>query len=147
MDHIRGADWGGVAFWLFIAAMVVAGTWEKIRKNAEKHETLRRIIEKTGTVDEARLKELFSAPATSDWTSSPSGSGYRALRIGGLIVMGVGGAVALACLLMGQFQVMPRVDSVRGGSIGGAIAFIGLALFFSSRYAEPPSGRGNGSSG
>jgi hypothetical protein len=147
MDHFRDADWGGVAFWLFIAALLLAHTWEKVRTNAEKHETLRRIIEKTGTVDEAKLKELFSAPATSDWTAFASGGAYRALRVGGLIVMGAGVAVALASVAMGQFQVMPRVDSVRGASIGAAIAFIGLAVFFSSRYAEPPSNRGNGPGG
>ena len=50
-------------FWIFIAAIVVAGIWKDARAKAEKHETLRRIVEKTGTVNEAQLKELFQVYA------------------------------------------------------------------------------------
>ena len=50
----------GSGFWIFMAAIVVAGIWKEQREKAEKHETLRRIVEKTGTLDEAKLKELFS---------------------------------------------------------------------------------------
>jgi hypothetical protein len=46
----------------------------------------RRIIEKTGTVDEAKLKELFN-PAAPDWMTGAPGAGYRALRIAGTIVL------------------------------------------------------------
>jgi hypothetical protein len=147
MEHVmRGTDWGGFAFWMFIAACVVAGAWEKIRKNAEKHETLRTIIQKTGTVDEAKLKELFSAP-TSDWSSEKPGDGYRALRVIGLIIMGIGGAAMLAFAGMGQFNVMEQDDSTRGVIISLAGTFVGLAIFWSSRYAEPPPGPRNGPSG
>ena len=67
MDHGPvWATWGAGAFWIFLAVAVAVGAWEKSRKNAEKHETLRRIVEKTGTVDEAKLKELFNQSATPD---------------------------------------------------------------------------------
>ena len=146
MDHvIRGADWGGFAFWLFIAACVVAGAWEKIRKNAEKHETLRTIIQKTGTVDESRLKELFAVPAGSDWMKSDPGDGYRALRVSGFIVLGIGAGIAVVFFMLGQFGAVAREASIIGLSIAGGVAMFGGGLFLSSRFAERPPGHKDGS--
>ncbi len=147
MEHVHGvANWGAGAFWLFIAAAVIAGAWEKIRKNAEKHETLRRIIEKTGSVDEAKLKEVFS-PSGPDWMTSRPGDGYRGLRIGGIVITGLGAAIAFAFLALGVSGVMPRVGQVIGLSIAGAVVIFGLGLFYSSRFAEPPPDQRNGPSG
>lgn len=146
MDQIHGGtDWGGFAFWLFIAACVLAGTWEKIRRNAEKHETLRIIIEKTGTVDEAKLKELFNSSASGD--GSTPGESYRGLRIAGVIVMGVAAGMAVLFLVVGRFGEMSHRAYVGSLAISLAIAFLGMALFFSSRYAQRPPDRGDGPTG
>src|SRR5688500_15427186 len=52
-EEIMGVlDFGALGFWIFIAAIIVAGIWSKSRREAEKHETLRRMVEKTGTIDE-----------------------------------------------------------------------------------------------
>lgn len=141
MDHGH-LDIAGAAFWIFIAVVVAASSWEKARRNAEKHETLRRIIDKTGVVDEARLKELFAPPPSSEWwksTPRPPGTGYRVLRILGMIVMGFGGALAILALLIRQFG--PAHDQP-GWSIAlpmaFAIACLGLAIFMASRYASSP---------
>lgn len=148
MDHGHW-DLGGAAFWIFIAAAIWASHWEKARRNAEKHETLRRIIDKTGVVDEAKLKELFDPPATPDWLKSPPatpGGGYRALRIIGTIVMGIGAALAILAVLIRQFG--PPSSHPGSGialSMSFAIAMVGLAIFLSSRYANPPPDRGSGS--
>ena len=142
MDHSWGA-WGAATFWLFIAAAAVAGSWEKARRNAEKHETMRRIIEKTGTIDETKLKELFNGRGV-DWDGGAPGDGYRALRVVGTIIMGFGAAVALAFLVMGQFDVVSRVALVKGVSVSLAVALVGLGFFFSSRFAQLPPDRGNG---
>lgn len=61
---------GSAAFWIMIAAIVVAGDWLRARREALKHETLRLIIEKTGHVDEAQLKALFQPP-TPGWLHEP----------------------------------------------------------------------------
>jgi hypothetical protein len=66
-EEIKGGD---VGFRIFIAARVVAGIWHDAQEKAAKHETLRRLVEKTGTIDEAKLKELF------DDTQSDSKPGY-----------------------------------------------------------------------
>lgn len=132
-------DIAGAAFWIFIAVVVAASTWEKARRNAEKHETLRRIIEKTGVIDEARLKELFAPPPVSESWKSPPGSGYRALRVTGSIFSGIGAAIAIFAVLIGQFGAPSKQSGwVIGLSMGVAIAFVGLAIFLASRYASPP---------
>lgn len=134
-----GADWAGAAFWMFIAACVVAGTWEKIRKNAEKHATLRLMYEKTGVIDEAKLKDLFNQKSSNDWLKTTPGDGFRALRVGGTVVMGLGGAAAVLFLALGQFSVISSHASTGGICVAAAVAFFGMALFFSSRFAQPPS--------
>ena len=51
-----------VAFWIALAAVLIAGGWVKSRNEAEKHETLRRLIEKEGAVDEAQMRALLYPP-------------------------------------------------------------------------------------
>jgi len=142
MDHSYG-DWGAATFWLFIAAAAVAGTWEKARRNSEKHETMRRIIEKTGSIDEAKLKELFNARGT-DWSGGAPGDGYRALRVVGTLLMGIAAGLAVVFLILGQTDVIPRTASIIGMSVAGGVVMVGLGFFFSSRFAEPPVNRRDG---
>jgi hypothetical protein len=135
---------GDLGFWIFVAALVVGNMWKESRQKAEKHETLRRIMEKTGTIDEAKLKELFSdAPADE----SKPGTGYRALRVSGAIVMFTGAGIAtfvLMAAVLAKIFAAPMLDDTSGmiGVVGVAagIATFGLGLFLSSRFAEPPSG-------
>ena len=138
MEHIHAsANWGAATFWLFIAIAAAASHWEKARRNAEKHETMRRIIEKTGTVDEARLKDLFR-PGSPDWLTSRPGSGYRALRIAGCILMFIAAGVALFFVIMGRTGVIPDQASTIGLASSAIVALSGVGLFFASRFAEPP---------
>jgi hypothetical protein len=131
-------DFGGLGFWMFVAACVVVSAWAKSRREAEKHETLRRIVEKTGSIDEARLKELFSEPPPDE---SKPGYGYRALRVGGSVVLFVAAGLATFFLIAaGLGKVFGQVlDWWYGGvAISAGLAVVGLGLFFSSRFAEPP---------
>jgi hypothetical protein len=134
-------DFGSLGLWIFIASTIVASSWSKSRREAEKHETLRRIVEKTGVIDEAKLKELFS-PA-NDEKSNPGG-GYRALRITGTIIMFIGAAPAIFFGTAGLFCFFgvipppPRGEMVAMLSIPVGIMVLGLGVFFSSRFAEPP---------
>jgi hypothetical protein len=138
---------GGAGFWIFIAALAVGGMWSDARKKAEKHETLRRIVEKTGTIDEARLKELF----TEESSEATPGYSYRGLRIAGTIVLFLGAGIATFFLIaagLGKvFDTMAMFPNVTGLVVGLAVsagvAVVGMGLFFSSRFATPPSGAGN----
>ena len=53
-----GAGLAALAFWGFVAAVVVAWMWDGIRKRDAQHETVRRIIESGQPVDEALMKQL-----------------------------------------------------------------------------------------
>jgi hypothetical protein len=129
-------DFGALGFWLFVAALLVGGMWKESRQQAEKHETLRRIVEKTGVVDEAKLKELFSSAGD---TSSAPGTGYRALRIGGTIIMFAGAGMALFFLI--PTLIGHPIDWWYGGvAIAAGITLLGLGVFSSSRFAEQPPG-------
>jgi hypothetical protein len=131
-------DVGAFGFWMFIAAVIIAGTWSSARKSAEKHETLRRIVEKTGTIDEAKLKELFK----EDSEESKPGEIHRGLRIGGTIIMFVGAGIALFFLI--PTLLGDPIDWWFGGlAVAAGVAMLGLGVFISSRFAEPPPGARN----
>jgi hypothetical protein len=135
-------------FWIFVAAMVVGFIWSDSRKKAERHETLRRILDKTGTIDEARLKQLFT---DEDSVTAPAGYAYRGLRITGTIVLFIAAGIAtffLVAAIFGKlFGLTNLFDVVTGLAVGlavsAAIAMVGLGLFWSSRFATPPPGAGN----
>jgi hypothetical protein len=138
-------DLGAFGFWIFIAAVVVGGMWSETRKKAEKHETLRRIVEKTGTIDEAKLKELFTVPPSE---LNRPGHGYRAARVFGTIIFFAGAGIAtFASIAVGLGKVFEVTEMFRdrGGwiaafAISAGIAILGLGIFFSSRFCEPPAG-------
>jgi hypothetical protein len=138
-------DFGAFGFWIFIASIIVAGIWAKSRGQAEKHETLRRIVEKTGTIDEAKLKELFSEPPGDE---SKPGYGYRVARVIGTIAMFIGAGIATFATIavgLGKAFAVTEMFHDRGGwiaafAISAAIALLGLGIFFSSRFCEPPPG-------
>ncbi|MEO6080149.1 MAG: hypothetical protein ABIQ86_10265 [Steroidobacteraceae bacterium] len=137
-----------LGFWIFIAAIIVASIWSSARKNAEKHETLRRIVEKTGTIDEAKLKELFKEDPSPE---TKPGGGYRVARVIGTIIMFVGAAIAtffwiVAGLgkLLGHARMFDEnIWLIAAFAVPTGIAMLGLGIFFSSRFCEPPPGSRN----
>ena len=133
---MHSMDFGAFGFWLFIAALVVAGYWKETRQEAEKHETLRRMMEKTGAVDEAKLKELFNSAVEQ---RSKPGGGYRALRITGTIIMFIGGAIAIFCLAIAAIFESDRSHALAASVVAAGIALTGAGVFFSSRFAELPA--------
>ena len=56
-----GAGLAALAFWGFIASVVVAGIWYDIRKKEAQQETIRRLIESGQKLDEQVMDKLLSA--------------------------------------------------------------------------------------
>ncbi|HEV2703517.1 MAG TPA: hypothetical protein VGV09_17965 [Steroidobacteraceae bacterium] len=164
-----GFDAGALGFWIFIAAIVVAAIWSGSRREAEKHETMRRIVEKTGVVDEGKLKELFKPASPYQGRDKPPGGGYRALRVTGTIVMFIAAGLVAYSLIRAhagaeppQSQVRPMINLPNGRSMpdlswrppdppfnpvhglaaAALVALFGAGLFCSSRFLPlpPPSG-------
>jgi hypothetical protein len=134
---------GVVAFWIAVAAVLIAGGWFKSRSEAQKQQTLRTIIEKTGAVDEALLRQLFPSPPSLDpsaWGRRSTGDGYRALKVLGTIAMCVAAGLML-------FYTPLWLRGIGGGDtmVGVAIGVVGFAagagFFLAARFAERPPER------
>jgi hypothetical protein len=131
---------GVVAFWLAVGAMVIAGGYFRFRSNEAKHETLRRIVEKTGQIDESQFKALFEPPP-NPWLAprpGPVGSTYRALRVLGTLVMFI--ALSVAAF----FTIFALTGSHRGDVVligyasASVVLLVGAGLFFCSRFVLNP---------
>ena len=55
-----GAGLAALAFWGFLASIIVAGIWNDIRKREAQQETLRRLLESGQPIDEALMDKLLS---------------------------------------------------------------------------------------
>jgi hypothetical protein len=128
-------DLGALGFWLFIAALVVAGYWKDARQEAERHETLRRMIDKGGSVDEATLQKLFSS--AKEGNNVPGGR-YRGLRIAGTIIVFIAAGLAIFFLTLGAIFEHDRSHAMAALGVAAGVALLGVGVFVSSRFAEPP---------
>lgn len=138
---------GVAVFWIAVAAVLIAGGWFKSRGEAQKQETLRKIIERTGTVDEALLKQLFPTPvvlAPGAWGQKTApGDTYRALRVIGTIAMCV--AAGLILFFTPVWLVIGEGDAMVGVAFGVVTLASGLGFFLASRHTErPPPERRDG---
>ena len=75
------------AFWIALAIVLVANSWRSARVESLRHETLRRLIEKNGTLDAATLKDLLypphpPLPPGHPWAQRRPGEGYRISHAG-----------------------------------------------------------------
>jgi hypothetical protein len=124
-------DLGVVAFWLAVAAVLIAGGWFKSRSEAQKHATLRAIIEKNGTADEAQVRALFGPPSAQP----VPGDFFALLRVIGTIVM----CTAVGLLIF--FAIYRQAVNLQDGTIGLAAAFIvggvGVGFLLASRWVDP----------
>ena len=129
---------GWAAFWIALAAVIISGRWLKARREAMKYDTIVRLAEKTGRIDEEQFKLLFPPPhpLPPRWFARPGpGDGRMVLRIFGTIAMSV--ALGLATT-----QVVVSLHRIPAG-VGFTIilAFFALGLFVASRFA--PARRGD----
>jgi hypothetical protein len=129
---------GSAAFWIMIAAIVIAGDWLRARREALKHETLRQIIEKTGNVDEAQLKALFQPPTPGWLREPPLGSGYRTLRVLGTIVISMALGLTLFFSILWLSSPARHDSALIGFASTSVVALIGMGLFVASRFLPPP---------
>jgi len=127
-----GAGLAALAFWGFIAAVVVSGVWFDIRKREAQHETVRRIIESGKPIDDELMDKLLSL-----------GSGKaerldRGFKITGFIMIPASVGLALFGLIMGtQFPdvELPLLGAaVLVGCIG--LGFLVLAQIVRRWYME-----------
>jgi hypothetical protein len=124
------------AFWIALAAVIVSGRWLKARREALKYDTIVRLAEKTGRIDEEQFKLLFPPPLPRNWFAPPEpGQGRMVLRVFGTIVLSVALGLGAVFLVVSMRPI--------GGGTGLVIilAFFGVGLFVASRFL--PARRGD----
>ena len=82
------AGLGALGFWLFLAAIVVAGIWFDARKRESQQETLRRVVESGQHIDAAVVEQLVKASGDSSRTD-------RDLKVSGLIMVFIAPGLAV----------------------------------------------------
>jgi len=132
---------GVVAFWVALAAVLIAGGWAKSRSESERHETLRRLIEKSGAVDEAQIRAVLDAPTQSGrlpWARQRAqGDSYRGLRAVGTIAMCTG--IGMVAFFTWLWRLPDGEDAVVGVGFGVVVLAFGIGLFLASRFMERPA--------
>jgi hypothetical protein len=118
-----GFGLAALAFWGFIAAVVVAGIWYAAKEQNEQHETVRRIVESGRDIDAEAVDRIFHGNKQMD----------RDLKVGGLITV----AVAPGLAILGWFlsfvsekALMPLLG------VAALVACVGFGLLAAARYVE-----------
>src|SRR5262245_53997549 len=141
------------AFWIALAAVLIASFWRKKNVEQMKHETVRMLIQKEGTVDPGMVKELLNPTppqfnpevyAMFGLRKREPGESRRHMRIAGLVLMlsgpGVGAMLAALGLTrtLGFNNDMSASDSslliALGIGVTIALILLGVALYSASEF-------------
>ncbi len=125
-----GAGLAALAFWLFVAAVAVAGIWDGIRKREAKHETLRRVLESGQPIDPALMNELLML------IGGGSDNLDRDLKVGGLITLFIAPGLALLGIIIGiseEAALFPLLG------VAVLVGFVSIGLLVASRYVKRSS--------
>lgn len=118
-----GAGLAALAFWGFIASVVVSGVWYSVRERDAQHETMRRLIESGQTIDQALVDKILHGDNRPD----------RQLKIGGLITIFVAPGLAILAWFLSKLAA-PLLFPLLGAA--GLVAFVGIGLLVAARFAE-----------
>ena len=122
MDGL-GAGLAALAFWGFIAAVVVGGIWYAVREKEAQHETLRRMIDSGRDLDEETISKVFKENGRPD----------RDLRIGGVIAASAAPGLAVLGWFLGRVSE-EAYHALLG--VAGLVAFVAVGLLLAARVAE-----------
>jgi hypothetical protein len=110
------AGLGALGFWLFIAAVVVAGIWFDVRRRETQQETLRRVVESGQNIDTAMIDKTD-----------------RDLTVSGLIVIFLAPGIALLGWFLAKLR--PELMSVMLG-VALLLGLLGIGLLVAGKVAE-----------
>jgi hypothetical protein len=122
-----GAGLAALAFWGFIAAVVVAGIWYDIRKKESQHETIRRLFESGQPIDERMMDKLLSMGADKSERID------RGLKIAGLITLPAGIGLGIFGTIMGAAYPETQAPLWGAAALAGCV---GLGLLLASSIAK-----------
>ena len=121
-----GAGLAALAFWGFIASVVVAGIWYDIRKREAQHETVRRLVESGKALDCELVEKLLSL------SGSRKARPDRDFRLVGMILLPSAVGVAILGMVLGmQFEEwrLPLLG------VAGLVFCVGLGFLATANMA------------
>jgi hypothetical protein len=122
MEHFGfGAYLVGVAFWMFIGAVAIAGIIADHQKRRLNVDLLRTIIEKGQALDPALVTKLIS-PDTLDDRTDPLD-----LKLGGIITTASGVGIFLASYFISRFVPIALYPMMAGGLLAICVG-VGLII-------------------
>ena len=127
MENIGiGAGIAALAFWTFVATVVVAGIWDGIRKREAQHETVRRMVESGQTIDQDVIDKLLLL--------SEGGSKRPDLdfKITALWILPVAAGMAAFALILG-YQYYEALYPLLG--VSAMLACLGIGFWIASKIA------------
>ena len=111
-----------VAFWIFIALVVIVPIVLHHRRRVETEKTIRMAIEKGASLDPATLDRLLGASAADQEQDSPENT-----RRGGIITASVGVGLYL-------FSVFTGINKLMGPA--ALVLCIGIGIFISAQFMK-----------
>ena len=120
------AGLAGLGFWLFLAAVVVAGIWSDARKRESQQETLRRVVESGQQLDVAVVDRMLGM---SGGRQRPD----RDLKVAGIITMFVSPGLSVLGWFLGRIN-----DKVFELMIGVSllVLIVGIGLYVAGKMTE-----------
>lgn len=118
-----GGGLAALAFWGFIASIVVAGIWYGLRERQAQYDTLSRMIESGQTIDEDIVERILGGKDRID----------VGLKIAGLIVIFIAPGIAVLAWFISQLSepwLMPLLGAA------ALVAFVGVGLLVAAKFAE-----------
>ena len=122
MDGL-GAGLAALAFWGFLAAVVVGGIWYGLRERQAQFDTLARMIESGQTIDEALVDRVLGSDKQFD----------RNLKVGGLIVLFAAPGLAILGWFISKIAEEALFPLL---GVSALAVFVGAGLLVASKVAE-----------
>jgi len=118
-----GAGLSSLAFWGFIAIVVVAGIWSSVRAKEIKQRSIDNLIEKGDALDPETLKRLLRQ----------EGSSSRDLKVSAMIMLFIApGLLGIGWVLSDEASIMMNLMA----AVAGLLVFLAIGMYLAAKIVE-----------
>lgn len=117
-----GAGLAALAFWGFLAAVIVGGMWYALREKQAQYDALSRIIDSGQAVDEKLVATMLGGKSYPE----------RDLKIAGLIVISAAPGIAILAWAVGKVSATALLPLL---GVAGLVACVGVGLLLAAGHA------------
>lgn len=122
-----GAGLSALAFWGFLAAVVVGGIWYGLRERQAQYATLQRLIESGQPVDDTVVDKVLGA----------KGDVEQGLRVAGLIALAAAPGLALLGWALGRIEEEAFMALL---GVAGLVGCVSIGLLVAARMVRNRAG-------